>query len=85
MVVFAYCMNGLPDRSVTSIIASKVALTEEEMTAHLTVLKGKQASHGLLLQYRSMSDAPFPIDLWHRFPVGRGQHPCLFALDGDQN
>lgn len=70
IVIFAYCKNGLRDSFVTSIVASNSALTEEEMTARLTVLKEEQAIRAQLLQYPRMSNAP-QIDLWHWFRVAR--------------
>lgn len=64
--VFAYCMNGLRDSSVMSLLASNVELRNDEVVARLTVIKGKPASRVRLVKYRHMSEAPSPIDLWKR-------------------
>lgn len=63
IMMFAYCMNGLHDSSVTSLLASNVELGNHEVGARLTVVKGKPASRVQLVKYRRMSKVPSPIDL----------------------
>lgn len=82
--VFAYCLNGLRESSVLSILPPNVSLDGNAMTARLSLVKGKQASQAALVRYERWNNLPSPVDLWLRWQHARGNHSRFFGLDGEQ-
>lgn len=84
LCVFAYCMNGLRESSVLSILHTNVAMDSNKLTARLSVVKGKPASQVSLVSYARWNDLPGAIDLWLRWYHARGGHVRFFALAGER-
>lgn len=84
MCVFAFCLNGLRESSVESLLSTNVALSSEECTARLSKVKGRHASQVSLVRYARWNNLPSPVDLWVRWSHARGTHVRFFALDGEQ-
>lgn len=84
MLTFSYCMNGLRESSVLSILAGNVTLETDRVTARLSVMKGREASGVQLVSYsRLVPGVGSPLDLWKRWAECRGSHPRFFALAGE--
>lgn len=52
LCVFAFCMNGLRESSVTSIRSDLVEFQDGHVTVRLSVVKGKKASQEALVKYQ---------------------------------
>lgn len=86
LVVFAYCLNGLRDSSVISLLSANVNISGTEMVARLSRVKGRASSQVPLVRYeRSHSERGSPLDLWLRWYHARGRHSCFFGLDGERD
>lgn len=81
--VFAYCFNGLRESSVMSLLESQVTLTDDQVVARLSVVKGRQASREQLVSYDRISTLASPLDLLARWASIRRPHFRFFALPGE--
>lgn len=64
--VFAFCLNGVQESSLISLLTSNVEIDANTLTARLSVVKGQAASRVPLVSYSRFSDLPSPLDLWLR-------------------
>lgn len=83
IVTFAFCMNGLRESSVASLLTANLALAPDSIVARLSLVKGRSASGVPLVRFDRLNDLPSPIDLWHRWDSVRGSHLRYFALPGE--
>lgn len=81
--LFAYCLNGLRESSVLTMLTDNVTVDAQSLKARLSMLKGKLTRHDTIIAYHRWDELPSPIDLWERCSVARGSHPRLFSLDGE--
>ena len=83
IVLFAYLLNGLRESSVASLKTSNIILTESNIVARLSVVKGQQASGVPVVAYARLGSLHSPLDLWKRWAGARGAHVRYFALQGE--
>jgi hypothetical protein len=83
-VVVAYVL-GLRESSVMSLPTGNVTITNERMTMHLVLAKGRALRHATPAIYVRTGAAglPSPIDLVQLWTVRRDSHPRLFGMIGD--
>lgn len=85
LCVFAYCLNGLRESSVSSLETRNVTLTESCIVTRLSVVKGQPASRVQAVRYDRLGTLHSPVDLFRRWHAGRSAHVRFFALPGEQS
>lgn len=79
--VFSYCMSGLRESSVVSIITGNVTICDTKLPAILTLVKGRRESNEQLVEYhRSCVQGDSPLDLCRRWADIRGLHARFFGM-----
>lgn len=75
MLVFAFCLNGLRDSSVTSVLANNVHLTSASILVGLSLVKRKSASRVRCVRYSRISRfTSSPIAVRQLFSLALGNH-----------
>jgi hypothetical protein len=83
--VVTACVLGLRESSVMSLPTENVTITEDRMTVHVVLGKGRPLRYATPATYVRTGTAGLqsPTDLVPRWMASRNDHPLLFGGRGD--